>query len=645
MDVDVPLFECLGGYVQRVSVSLDIFHRQHRRFLHHVAQVARQREFAALALAQRGLDKEYFTAHGCPRQSCHHADAVVVLVLLTGEKFGTEQFLDVLGLERFGRFLLFFSRLAQGYLAQHLVDFLVQFAHAAFTGVVLDNFLNGSLRELHVRALHADVFQLFRHEVALGNLQFFLGQVAAHLDEFHAVEQRGRNRTDVVGRGDEHDVRHVVVHIDVVVVESLVLLRVEHFEQGRGRVAMDGILSHLVDFVEDEHGVRRACLLQTLDDAAGHGTDVGAAVSAYFRFVLHTAQTHAHILALHGRGNAASERGLADSRRAVQADDGTFEVATQLQHGEVFENALLYFFHAIVVAVEDALGGFDVDAVLRHFVPRQVEQHVQIVQLSAVFGTLSVLTLKFFHFFVEALLCLFAPFLLGGTFTQFRGFVVVGLAQFLLDVLHLFAEEELALATAQVLVRLHLDVGLELGKLVLAVEDGEEFLSTFGDQGLFEQHDMFLVGDGQAAAHEVDEEDAALQVVERERRFDAHAVASLHELICQVATCLDGGTKLAVAFLGLHFGIALDVSHEVAVGIVRLGQPYAAQSLQEGCLRAVGQFEHLDHTSQHAGAVEVFLGGVFLVLLFLSEDGEGQFAFRRVGEQRLCRFAANIDRQ
>ena len=68
--------------------------------------------------------------------------------------------------------------------------------------------------------------------------------------------------------------------------EGIILLWIEHFEQGRGGVAVVGHLGDLVDFIEDEHGIARASLLDRLDDASGHGTDIGTTVSADLGFIM-----------------------------------------------------------------------------------------------------------------------------------------------------------------------------------------------------------------------------------------------------------------------------------------------------------------------------------------------------------------------
>ncbi len=77
--------------------------------------------------------------------------------------------------------------------------------------------------------------------------------VAGQADHFHAVEQRRRNVERVRG-GDEHHVGQVVLDLDVVIDERVVLLRIEHLEQRRRRIAAE-VHAHLVDFVEQEQRI------------------------------------------------------------------------------------------------------------------------------------------------------------------------------------------------------------------------------------------------------------------------------------------------------------------------------------------------------------------------------------------------------
>lgn len=98
------------------------------------------------------------------------------------------------------------------------------------------------------------LFELLGYKVATAYLDFFFQYVARHFNEFHTVEQGARYGVEVVGRGDEQNFRQVVVYVEIVVVESVVLFRVEHFEQRRGRVAFE-VVAYFVDFVEYEYRI------------------------------------------------------------------------------------------------------------------------------------------------------------------------------------------------------------------------------------------------------------------------------------------------------------------------------------------------------------------------------------------------------
>ena len=87
------------------------------------------------------------------------------------------------------------------------------------------------------------------------NLDLLFHDVTTHLDQLHSVEQGVRDRAETVSRSDEKDLTQVVIHIQVIIVEGLVLLRVEHFEQGRHGVTVVSGLCHFVYLVEDKDRV------------------------------------------------------------------------------------------------------------------------------------------------------------------------------------------------------------------------------------------------------------------------------------------------------------------------------------------------------------------------------------------------------
>ena len=168
------------------------------------------------------------------------------------------------------------------------------------------------------------------------------------------------NGVEHVRGGDEHHAGQVERHRQIIVAERVVLLRVEHFEQRRAGIALDAG-AELVDLVEHHHAVARAGLADRLDDVAGQRADIGAAVAADLRLVVHAAEADAHEFAVHGARDRLAERGLADAGRADEAQDRRLALRRELAHGEIFDDAALDLVEAVVVLVEDVARLGDVD--------------------------------------------------------------------------------------------------------------------------------------------------------------------------------------------------------------------------------------------------------------------------------------------
>ena len=100
-------------------------------------------------------------------------------------------------------------------------------------------------------------------------------------------------------------------------------------------------------------------------------------MTADFGFIVQTAQRHAYILALHGCCDALAQTGLAHTRRTVETEDRTLSAAVQRSYGEEFQDALLYFLHAVVVVVQNALGTGQTEVVLGVGIPRQIYHRLQ----------------------------------------------------------------------------------------------------------------------------------------------------------------------------------------------------------------------------------------------------------------------------
>ena len=133
---------------------------------------------------------------------------------------------------------------------------------------------------------------LTREEVAGGDGLFLAGGVRAEFDDFEPVAEGVGDGVGGVGGGDEEDRGEVEGDVEVVVGERVVLGWVEDLEERGGGIAAE-VAAEFIDFVEEDDWVASAGAADFGDEAAGHGTDVGAAVAADVGFVANAAEADA----------------------------------------------------------------------------------------------------------------------------------------------------------------------------------------------------------------------------------------------------------------------------------------------------------------------------------------------------------------
>ena len=80
-----------------------------------------------------------------------------------------------------------------GTVAHHFRDPLVQSAHPTFVGVLGTDLLQCLLGDLDLFFRDARLLDVLLDEVSLGDLDLLLNGVARHLNDLHAVAQRGLN--------------------------------------------------------------------------------------------------------------------------------------------------------------------------------------------------------------------------------------------------------------------------------------------------------------------------------------------------------------------------------------------------------------------------------------------------------------------
>ena len=532
MDMDAPTVEYAVVNVEFRSVSLDIFQSEHGTFLHHVAEVAGECEFRAFATAYAGLDVEDFAAYRCPRQTGYYTRVFVALVFVAvEERFAKERFhvACLNGLACIGHFLFAVCGREVRHFTEEFVYLLFELTHTAFAGVVFYYLIYGRNADLEFSTFAEVVFLLFLgNEVTSGYFAFFFGQIAFHFDDFHAVKQGPGDGLQIVGGSNEEHVGEVEVEVEIVVVERAVLLRVEHFEKRAVGVAVVVVFADFVYFVKHKERIDGTGLDDAFDNTSGHGTDIGAAMAANLGFVVHTAEGDANILATQGFGDAATERGFADTRRTVEADDGRLFFCGEAQRGEMFEYAFLYTLHAEVVAVEHAFGIFHIEIVLGMTSPWEVYHGLQIVEHHVVVGILLVHATQLLEFAViRGFYLLGERYCLSFVFQVFD--VGVGsLTELFLDILYLLGEEVFALLLVELGTCTFLYFMTQECELTLAVEHLKEFVGSLLHVVLLEECFTLFLLHRHIGADEVDEKHGMRDVLHREDGL------LLHELVAEV---------------------------------------------------------------------------------------------------------------
>jgi hypothetical protein len=280
----------------------------------------------------------------------------------------------------------------------------------------------------------------------------------------------------VVGGRDEEHVREVVLHIEEMVDEVPVLLRIEHLEQSRRRItAVVG--GELVDLVEQDDRVDRPGLLHGSDHAAGHRADVGATVTADLSLVANAAETDPDKLAVHRAGDRSPEACLADTGRSGQAEDlrnAETDLVTglaQLAHGQEVEDALLDVLETVMVLVEDLLGDFEVEAILTLVRPGQADHRVDIGANDGCLGRDGRHPFESQELATELLCDLIRHATFGDLATEIVHLAAAISAELVVDRLELFAQVVLALVLFDLVADAVLDALFERGNIEVALDE------------------------------------------------------------------------------------------------------------------------------------------------------------------------------
>src|SRR5437867_703189 len=250
-------------------------------------------------------------------------------------------------------------------------DLALQFAHAGFVCVIVNDLSKRGLLEFALFRLESVFIQLPLYEISLGNFDFLTLGVTGYGNHFNPIAQRFGHALDVVRRADKDYLRQIKRHVEVTIDKRVVLPRIEHFEQRAGRVAAK-IRADLVDLIKHENRVARTGAPQFLNDSARHRSDVRAAMTADLRLVAHSAETDPHKFAAQRVGNRLAKAGFAHTRWPEKTEDRAVPLRIEFAHSQIFDQPFLYLFQIVMVAIEDLLGLIEIEVVLAQFVPWKI---------------------------------------------------------------------------------------------------------------------------------------------------------------------------------------------------------------------------------------------------------------------------------
>ena len=121
-------------------------------------------------------------------------------------------------------------------LAQDLGQGPFELPHAGLAGVLARDPGEGVVGDADLLGGQPGPLPLPGQQVVAGDGDLLVLGVAVQGDQLHPVQQRAGDGLHHVGGGQEEHVGQVEVDLEVVVAEGVVLRRVEHLQQGGGRV-------------------------------------------------------------------------------------------------------------------------------------------------------------------------------------------------------------------------------------------------------------------------------------------------------------------------------------------------------------------------------------------------------------------------
>ena len=272
----------------------------------------------------------------------------------------------------------------------------------------------------------------------------------------------------------------------------------------------------------------------------------------------------------------------------------------------MLHDTVFHLVQAIVVGIKNALGAFQVKVVLGVFLPRQVNEVLQIVQLDAVFRRLRMRALQLLQFPIEDLCHFLRPFLLRRLLRQLLDILLVGsTAQFLLNGTQLLVKIILALLLVHIDAHLALYLLLQFHHLLLIGQHSQEVSCHLVEVARLQEP----LSDGHIglhiAGHEVQEEHRVIYVFDGKASLLRQVTRTGNDLNSQLPDRLNQ----SIEFLGIGNVYRCCIGHhcsfEIRLGLRCLNHLKTTFALDDNGDVAVGHLEGLENLGRGTHLIQV----------------------------------------
>ena len=604
-------FECFGSGADKADSRIS-------RFLHHLTQIACHFELAFPGHAVH-FYRKCGAAHSCPCQTTYNAN-LRLAVNGFGHEFSCPQNIFQI-LRRNSHGFLFAGQDRRNCLTANFANHSFQLTYACFSGIAVDDGVNGIGFEFQLFCCQTVAFSLFAHQMVFCNMQFFIGSIAGKLDDFHSVSQRAGDGFQTVCGTHEQHLGQVIRLFHEMVAEGMVLFRVKNLQQSCRRVAIMRN-TQFIHFIQEHQRIDGTYHLHSIDDSAGHSTDIGSSVTADFRFILHAAQRHSHIFSVQclcdGTGNGC----FTYTGRAHQTKDGCCFIGCIFADSKVFQNTFLHLFHAVMIFIQNFGSLRQVKQFFCCFCPGQRKHRFNIrsgnVGFRRCYRNFQHTVDFFFHHFFYMLrrilfLQLLAVFRRIGTDT-------ILIAQLILNYLQFFPQIIFSLILVDLLFCFFFDFSLDIQHLTFLLHHCDDCLQSFEGIQDIQKFLLTVIRQFQTCRHHVRQLTGFCS-----RNYVAHQIHSrcVGRQFQVIIIFFHGNFHDRLYMFGRFFlkilGNGCDFAI-IAVSHMNIQESAAGFAFHDDMSQITWQFQYLLDFRQNADIIQIISGRIHRCRIFLSHQ-------------------------